>query len=369
MPNHTLGSHDYVQTLKGQKLRFPDFDGLVQGWPQGINPNFEAVKEVHEERLKALLGPGKRLDILIHATKTAHLAATWWPTASFDALLFAADLAAWITNQAGLQMYIWDDELDSPELSDLHRDWVGGEQLRHKTIEYLGAALSETPRGEDDTARTDNVPVTLASFAPVAKVATSRMAPGPRRLFLHELVRSVEAAGVEQLSELSGLAPSLDEYMEIRMRTCAAAPISATIDIGIRFMNNVDLGDEIRAHPCVQQIHEEISCVIALTNDVFSLKRELKNPFYNNVIAVLYHQHHDLQTAVDKTYEMVKSSIERLLAAEARLLELFLGRREDLPAFFGGAKTMITGNITWSIQNERYGLGISKCDGTTEVVI
>ncbi|KAK8051744.1 hypothetical protein PG993_003129 [Apiospora rasikravindrae] len=358
MPKHTLGSHDYVQTLEGQKLRFPDFDGLVQGWPRGINPNFEAVKEGHEDRLERLLGPGKRLDILVHATKPALLAATFWPTSSFDALMFAADLAAW--------MYIWDDELDSPELSNLHRDWDGGERLRHKTVEYLDAALSpETQGGEEYLVSTDALPVTLASFAAVAKVATSQMAPGPRQLLLRELVRSVEASGAEQLSELSGLAPSLDEYMEIRLRTCAVVPISATIE----FMNNVDLGDELRAHPCVQRIHAEINCVIALTNDVFSLKRELKYPFYNNVIAVLYHQYHDLQIAVDKTYVMVKCSIARLLAAEARLLELFPGRQEEVAAFVGGAKTMITGNITWSIQNARYGLGISKCDGTTEIVI
>lgn len=38
-------------------------------------------------------------------------------------------------------------------------------------------------------------------------------------------------------------------------------------------------------------------------------------------------------------------------------------------AFIAGAKTMCTDNIEWSIRNKRYNLGLSKCDGTAEIVI
>lgn len=48
IPRNSLSSHDYVQTLKGQKLRFPDLDGLVQDWPKGINPQYEVLKKVHD---------------------------------------------------------------------------------------------------------------------------------------------------------------------------------------------------------------------------------------------------------------------------------------------------------------------------------
>jgi hypothetical protein len=46
-----LGSHDYVQTLKGQKLRFPDLDGLVKGWPTGFSSHYEVLKQVHNAEL------------------------------------------------------------------------------------------------------------------------------------------------------------------------------------------------------------------------------------------------------------------------------------------------------------------------------
>lgn len=47
-----LGSHDYVQTLKGQKLTFPDFDGLLQDFPTGISPHYETLKGVINAELK-----------------------------------------------------------------------------------------------------------------------------------------------------------------------------------------------------------------------------------------------------------------------------------------------------------------------------
>ena len=52
MRKDMMTSHDYVQTLKGQTLRFPDLDSLVQGWPQGVNTNYDAVKEIQNNILK-----------------------------------------------------------------------------------------------------------------------------------------------------------------------------------------------------------------------------------------------------------------------------------------------------------------------------
>ncbi|KAF3929352.1 hypothetical protein ABW19_dt0200255 [Dactylella cylindrospora] len=46
-----LGSHDYVQTLKGQQLVFPDFDGLVKHWPAGLNPHYEILRQIQDAEL------------------------------------------------------------------------------------------------------------------------------------------------------------------------------------------------------------------------------------------------------------------------------------------------------------------------------
>lgn len=46
-----LGSHDYVQTLKGQTLRFPNLDGLVKTWPTGFSSHYDALKQVHNAEM------------------------------------------------------------------------------------------------------------------------------------------------------------------------------------------------------------------------------------------------------------------------------------------------------------------------------
>lgn len=51
-----LGSHDYVQTLKGQKLTFPDFDGLLRDFPTGMSPHYETLKGVINAELKMYVG-------------------------------------------------------------------------------------------------------------------------------------------------------------------------------------------------------------------------------------------------------------------------------------------------------------------------
>lgn len=86
-------------------------------------------------------------------------------------------------------------------------------------------------------------------------------------------------------------------------------------------------------------------------------------------VAVLYHEHQDLQVAVNKAYDLVVRAVESLETSEKALLGRYPERCADLKAFVNGAKTMCTGNIAWSMHVKRYGLGITKCDGTNEIVM
>ncbi|KAK8129067.1 hypothetical protein PG984_010175 [Apiospora sp. TS-2023a] len=377
MRKNSMGSHDYVQTLKGQKLRFPDFDRLLDGWPRGISPHYEDVKQIHDKELEQLLGTGtKRLETLIAAECSLN-AATWWPNSSFDAIRFASYLVAWL--------YVWDNETDSPEFNpEVCLNWDAGERFRAETLDHIKAYLSDKDSNlsaeesdSDDsnsnhssshsspTLRAEAISSALGSFNPVGEPAAFRMTRGQRQLFLQELIRYVVATGEEQRSELSGVAPTIHDYLPVRMGTSGVESIAVCIE----YMVNVDLGDALRADPDVQTIFAETNCIISLMNDAFSLQRELQFPFYNNAVAVLYHEHQDLQAAVDQTYEIVKGSVARLNASAARLLQHHRDRRADLEAFITGAQTMCTGNIEWSIRNKRYNLGFTKCDGTAEIVI
>jgi hypothetical protein len=60
------------------------------------------------------------------------------------------------------------------------------------------------------------------------------------------------------------------------------------------------------------------------------LKRELRFPFYNNVVAVLYHQYQDLQMAVDETYRIILRSTEKLEDAAKLTLQRYPEHHEEL---------------------------------------
>lgn len=288
-------------------------------------------------------------------------------------------------------MYVWDSEIDSPEFSDLQTNWDAGEKFRQEAIRHLTAYLG--PDGIPHTGvRAEHLSAPLASFNPVGEATACRLSPSLKQYFLDELLRYVDATGAEQRYELSGRAPTMEEYLPLRMGTSAVAAAAVLIEYVYakhpymvlgriarskwlrsicagRYMMGIDLGDALRKDNDVQRIYNETNFLVSLMNDLFSLRRELMFPFYSNAVAVLYHQNQDLQVAVDELYRLLAGSAAELEAAAQRAIRRYPHRRGDLEAFVTGAKTMVTGNIAWSKYITRYGLGISKFDGTTEITI
>ncbi|KAF8323759.1 terpenoid synthase, partial [Clavulina sp. PMI_390] len=348
--------HKFVQTLKGQVLRIPDLDSLVRGWPKGYSPHYEAVKQVHNAVMSKLLGPSKRYKTLI-ACDCVYNACTWFPNASFDALCFASYVTSFL--------FVWDDELDIPDTSRLAKNWTAAEKYRADTIAHVHAFLDEHPP-QDARTRSCRVETAIASFNPVGEAAAFRFNRGQKGLFCEEVLRYIRATGAEQRSELSKQAPTIDEYLETRMGTSGVAAVAATIE----YMVGIDLGDQLRTDSDAVSIFNATNCLVSIMNDLFSLKKELESPFYNNAVAVLYHQHRDLQIAVNETYKLLARSVHDLETAAANLYRRFPDRRADLEKFVAGAQTMVTGNMEWSKKIPRYKLGgITKFDGTTEVTL
>lgn len=124
---------------------------------------------------------------------------------------------------------MWDDEIDSPEFTNLSGDWDAGEKFRHDTRVHMRAYLEGALRPER-ALRSEDVSIPLASFNPVGEAAAFRMTTGQRALFLKENLRFVDGIALEQKSELSGKAPTIEEYLPVRMGTSGVAAISACIE-------------------------------------------------------------------------------------------------------------------------------------------
>lgn len=70
MREELLGSHDYVQTLKGQRLRFPNFDAVFSKWPKGINPHYEELRNIQDAELAKCVPPPTVALPVAHTRKT-----------------------------------------------------------------------------------------------------------------------------------------------------------------------------------------------------------------------------------------------------------------------------------------------------------
>ncbi|KAK6356540.1 hypothetical protein TWF718_000895 [Orbilia javanica] len=350
----SLSSHDYVQTLKGQRLIFPDIDGLFEGWPVGSSPHYDILRRSQNTQIFKLLGPGERFDTFVMADP-ALLASMWCPHSSLDALSLASAIVSFF--------FVWDDEMDSPEFGDTSSDFEAGERFRGTTVAHLKSYLDEGFPGSSD--RPGQSEKLIASFNPVAELARSLLPHDRQQQLIKEAVDFVLSVGCEQQAELSGDIPNIEEYMRFRLRSSGVAVVFLTIEC----LAQVNLGDEIRNDTDFQKLGEEANRIIFLVNDVLSLKKELKFPFYCNAVAILYHKHQNLQVAVEKVYHMVAGSVGRLNGAVARLLARYPDRRSDLEAVVCTIKTMCTGNITWSQAIQRYGLDVDKLDGTTSITL
>ncbi|KAF3929391.1 hypothetical protein ABW19_dt0206252 [Dactylella cylindrospora] len=253
--------------------------------------------------------------------------------------------------------------MDSPEFSQLSLDLDAGEKFRQRTIEHMEKYLGQG-RPEKGI-RSEDIETAIAIFNPVGEATAFRLPEGQRKIFLEENIRFVHATGDEQRAELGGEAPTIEEYMRIRLGTSGVGTLSALTE----YMMQIDLGDEIRNDPGIRTMMDDNNSIVSLVNDFSSLRKELTFPFYCNAVAVLYHEYQNLQVAVDKAYRMIAESVARLDATAEALLERYPKKRRELEAFTYGLKTMCTGNIVWSKMSERYHLGVENFDGTTFITL
>ncbi|KAK7063503.1 terpene cyclase [Favolaschia claudopus] len=340
--------------MRGQALKFPNLDLPMKDWPKGISTEYEELKMVQHTELKKLVGEGRAYEICV-STDCPYLASTWFPYASWEGLRLASQVITFL--------YLWDDAIDTPELTDMCYDCAAGNKFRQDSRDlfnrYLARILGPA-RGSD----AGLIPP-LRSFIPIGEACAFRMSEEQRDQILSELNKYMDACDVEQHSEMSGQAPTIEEYLPRRMGTSAVGFVVACLE----YILGIELGNRLRSDEDVKAVFNETVVNIAITNDILSLRRELRYPFYNNAVAVLYHQHRDLQTAVDETHKIILASINRLEVAAKNILKRYPERREDLTTWIDGCKTMCTGNLRWSLHIARYALGVDALDGTTGIRI
>ncbi|KAI0969919.1 isoprenoid synthase domain-containing protein [Xylaria arbuscula] len=340
-----------AQRLSGQKLVVPDIRPLMSHWPSGQHESYEVIKNAIDKRFSMLASERNRK--AISDADPALLSAMWWPTASIRSYRVMTDLVIWFG--------LWDDVIE--KLTD---DPAAAESLRVSTKDFIRSALT----ANEGTTTTPTTNPLIQSFQPIATEACAFYNQDQRRILLEHFDRYFDATRLEAEAEQSSEIPSLKEYWEVRILTSGMGTLLGLSEYAVQ----VQLPPSFVQSEAYSTLWVTTVVINSIINDLISLKKEMKAQSVVNSVAILFHQHNDLDIAVkmsldhtsqlialfDRTAEDVLSSSNTFDASELDAISQII----DL------MRTVNTGNLEWSLQAKRYGVAPYMTEnGAIEVIL
>ena len=302
---------------------------------------FHDPASVVTNKTSSTLPQGKILKAL-QASDFGLFGATWWPAAKFDKLRIVTYLAVWL--------FTWDDEID---LNDgTMWDEFGAAQIyRGQTLAYVRYTL-----GIDSICPEVSNRIIL-NFAPIGAALKSTYTLEQNKMVYEEMRFFMDMSEREQRLRLSGTIPSIDEFWHYRLGSSAVTVCLALNEFS---WENMSLPAEFYADEDVKSIIKYTNTIISATNDLLSIKKEIKRDAIDSLIPIIYYHVGDIQTAVDEVVVFVGEEIKALDAAAERLAQRYEEMDGDMKRqvkeFVDGCKHYTTGNLTWSLGTERYGV-------------
>ncbi|GAW23551.1 hypothetical protein ANO14919_131150 [Xylariales sp. No.14919] len=346
--------------MRGTRVVIPDLQSMTSHWPACVNADIDRLGADVRSRLESILSAPedqKRL-AKMKETNFAFFGASWWSYSTrYEALRIATYLAIWL--------FLWDDETDSVEYSDLTNDFEGACAFRRETLAYVEACLSPDSQAHLPLISTNRF---ITNFSEVGKALRESYTEHQIEAFLNEVRQYINMCEEEQRWQVSTQLPTVDEYMRRRMGSSAVG-----VALGLmEYAYGVDSGDSLRRNPTLRAIWDETNRITSISNDILSIKKEIDNEQTDSLIPLLALQLGSVQKAIDQAVEMVRSSIARIDGLEKEILE---ENASDGPAceaigkFIGACKIAYTGNANWTLQSPRFKLHGRSVDGVLEVVL
>ncbi|KAI1104702.1 terpenoid synthase [Jackrogersella minutella] len=340
-------------SLRGCHVTIPDLQSMIGHWPQGVHPEVKRLEKYVQDTIASILpSPINETRFrTLEASNFALFAASWWPYAPYEALEIGTCLAIWL--------FAWDDETDSPEYSTIVNDWDECSTFRQKTMDYLQESLSGNSQSNLSAISTNPI---ITAFRPVGEAISKSCDNRQISMFLNELLYFVQMCGEEQKLQMAHRLPTVEEYIRRRLGSGAVRIMFATTE----YAYDITLSQEILDDEAMQRLCEEANILICITNDLLSLKKEVALSQVDSMIPLLSLELGSVQAAINHATEAVRSSIQKIDAAEAEILARYSSTpevREDIRKFIEGCKYACTCNLNWSLITGRYKLDCQSMKG------
>jgi hypothetical protein len=167
--------------------------------------------------------------------------------------------------------------------------------------------------------------------------------------FLASVLSFIDASAIEQDQYLSPTAlPSVSAYIAMRSHTSAVRPCLALIEL----CQFTTLPAHVIADSAMQRIWDAVNTLISYTNDVMSLKKEMRAGQVENLVPLLYVAcGGSLERAMNEVKGLIEGAARDVDAAEKELVEKFAGEeeqvREGIRKVVDGCKFACTANLSW----------------------
>ncbi|KAK1749477.1 isoprenoid synthase domain-containing protein [Echria macrotheca] len=287
----------------------------------------------------------------------------WYPeTEDYESLWTQCLLTIWL--------FVWDDAIDSNDNS-LSQNSDIGSAFRAETISRAKGLFGLAELDPDFVP--SGAMIVLAEFA---KRTRERFNSFQLENMFYELSRFVDGVGREQANRLSGHLPkSLDEYFATREFSSAVYPCLLSLELSSALP---PLPRHVMHSPEMKNIFLAANHIIALHNDITSLKKEIANTCVINSVPVVFFSG---TTPWDQVLPLIDGEIRdctrRIDENAAVLLDKLSDGTENKGVydatvwFVDGVRLNCSGNFTYSLVTQRYAclMDNMNADGDLEIVI
>ncbi|KAI0841240.1 terpenoid synthase [Hypoxylon sp. FL0890] len=359
--------------LKGQKLVIPDMRPIFAHWPRGQNENYQAMKDMIDERL-ATQSTNEENRRAFNDANPALLAATWWPTSSKDHYRILIDLIMWFG--------YWDDLAEK-----LTHDPNAAEELRSSTKTLVRQALSLGDTEEEYMAISNPL---ILDFKSIAEEICKVYDEEQRRSLLTHFDRYIDSTRLEAEAHLSEKLPSLKRYWEVRILTSGMGALLAFTE----FAAQVKLPSRIVSSTAYETLWMTTIVINSIVNDLVSFKKEMRAGSVLSSVAILYQQVDNLDAAVHMSLAHLRILVEEFDRTANTILSNFplsIDEVEAVSKVIDALRMVNTGNLEWrfvprlkdrlsgfgictnilfSLQSKRYGIDQFRThNGQIELVL
>lgn len=303
-------------------------------FPSAINQHFETVNQHSFDWIRSFnLIPDESVYQRFRAFQLPLSAALVAPNASLEALKIISDFFLW--------GFIVDDQFERAGISKQPEIL---ESMHARFVDILnGASLtdSDTPFG---FALRDSCQRLHQQLHWTSELMLR---------FIKNMEDYFQAVRWEATTNSQKIKLNVATYIKQREFTIGVRPFLDLMFIAER----IALPTKVIEHPMMERLHQLTCNIVAWTNDIFSVEKDISQQVQNNLLFSLQNEYQlSLQKALERATEMLNAEVVSFIELSAQLPSFGNEIDTNLQGYLSSLRSWIRGNLDFYLESPRYHL-------------